>query len=128
MPKCSLSSSWLMLSTSLCSRMRAPMYLSTALAVLGETFFGFALFTALFTSDDLRIALALEGQHRVRPLNGSEIFPPALAPTLCPATDRAPRGPASAPRGRVRSAAPLYPGRYQSNREPQSHYRFNLTV
>ncbi len=93
-----LSSSWLMLSTSLCSRIRAPMYLSTALAVLGETFFGFALFTALFTSDDLRIAIAVEAQRRLRPLNGSEIFPPALAPSLCTSNEQATRRPAYSPR------------------------------
>jgi hypothetical protein len=74
------------------------MYLSTALEVLGETFFGFALFTALFTSHDLRIALALEEQHRVRPLNGSESFPPASAPSLCTSNEQATRRPAYSPR------------------------------
>jgi hypothetical protein len=34
------------------------MYLSTALAFLGANFFGFARFTALFTSDDLEKAIA----------------------------------------------------------------------
>src|SRR3982074_3804858 len=108
MPKCLLSSSWLMLSASLCSRIRAPMYLSTALAVLGETFFGFALFTALFTSDDLRIASALEGQRRVRPLNGSEIFPPTLAPSLCASNEQATRRPAYSPRVGFDQQPPIY--------------------
>jgi hypothetical protein len=37
------------------------MYLSTALELLGVNFFGFVRFTALFTSDDLEIAIALKG-------------------------------------------------------------------
>src|ERR1700704_1122652 len=60
--------------------------------------FSVLLFTALFTSDDLRIALALEAQRRLRPLNGSEIFPPALAPNLCTSNEQATRRPAYSPR------------------------------
>jgi hypothetical protein len=37
------------------------MYLSTELALLGVNFFGFARFTALFTSYELEIAVALKG-------------------------------------------------------------------
>ena len=46
---------------SLCSRVRAPMYLSTTLALLGANFLGFVRFTALFTGGDLEIAIALKG-------------------------------------------------------------------
>jgi hypothetical protein len=37
------------------------MYQSTAFALLGANFFGLARFTALLTSDDLKIAIALKG-------------------------------------------------------------------
>jgi len=52
---------WLILSASLRSRIRAPMYLSMVLAFFGANFFSFALFTVLFTSDDLEIAITLNG-------------------------------------------------------------------
>ena len=56
------------------------MYLSMVLAFFGANFFSFALFTVLFTSDDLEIAITLNGD--VAPLVGKnrKFF---LGPSVC---------------------------------------------
>jgi hypothetical protein len=78
-----------MLSASLLSRIRAPIYLSTALGLLGEIFL-FAFFIVVYF---LRVGKSNspERLRRDRHLNDVETFPRAQASSLCASSEPAAR-------------------------------------